>query len=177
MTLSEMMRKLCSCFIRKYRFPSGTIVYGDGKNLQIGKNVSFGGRVVLFGTAPIEIGDNTMIALNTVIHTSTHDYADHPMWCKRIDRPVKIGSHVWIGACAIILPGIIIEDYAVIGAGSVVTANVPLGAIVAGNPARIMRFREPDSYMRELQIQERNQSSIVSGGYVEKYSRNMAAIK
>jgi len=171
MTLSEMIRKLCSYFIRKYRFPTGTIVYGDGKNLQIGKNVSFGGRVVLFGTAPIEIGDNTMIALNTVIHTSTHDYTDHPMWCKRIDRPVKIGSHVWIGACAIILPGVIVEDYSVIGSGSVVTANVPLGAIVAGNPAKIIRYREPASYAKEPKITEWSQSCIVSEGFLEKYSK------
>lgn len=171
MSFSKILRKLCSCFIKKYRFPSGTIVYGDGKNLTIGNNVSFGGRVVLFGTAPIAIGDNTMIALNSVIHTSTHDYGDHPMWCKRIDRPVKIGSHVWIGACAVILPGVVIEDYAVVGSGSVVTANVPGGAIVAGNPAKIIKYREPASYMREPQIQEWHQARIIAEGYLDKFCK------
>jgi acetyltransferase-like isoleucine patch superfamily enzyme len=174
MPLADVIRTFCSPFIKKYRFPSGTIVYGDGKNLTIGKNVSFGGRVVLFGTAPIEIGDNTMIALNTVIHTSTHDYNDHPMWCKRIDRPVKIGSHVWIGACAIILPGVVVDDYAVIGSGSVVTANVPRGAIVAGNPARIVRFREPASYLREPLITEWSEAHLIAEGYLDKSCRKTA---
>jgi acetyltransferase-like isoleucine patch superfamily enzyme len=154
-----------SLYIRirnKARFPQGTIVYGDGSNLRIGQNVSFGGRVVLFGTAPITIGDNTMIALNTIIHTSTHDYNDHPMWKKRIDRPVHIGKHVWIGAAAIILPGVIISDYAVIGSGGVVTANVPEGAIVVGNPARIIRFRDPITYQREPEIVNWSDSQIVS---------------
>jgi acetyltransferase-like isoleucine patch superfamily enzyme len=148
--------------------PAGTIVYGDGSNLTIGSNVSFGGRVVLFGTAPIEIGDNTMIALNVIIHTATHDYTDHPMWRKRIDRPVKIGKHVWIGAAAIIMPGVIIGDYSVIGAGSVVTASIPRGAIVVGNPAKILRFREPASYNREPEIIEHNQSKIIAQGYLDK---------
>jgi acetyltransferase-like isoleucine patch superfamily enzyme len=66
------------------------------------------------------------------------------MWLTRIDRPIYIGKHVWIGAGAIILPGVKIEDYAVVGAGSIVTANVPKGAIVAGNPARIIKFRNID---------------------------------
>jgi len=152
----------------KVIFPQGTIVYGDGSNLKIGQNVSFGGRVVLFGTAPITIGDNTMIALNTIIHTSTHDYNDHPMWRKRIDRPVQIGMHVWIGAAAIILPGVIIGDYAVIGSGSVVTANVPEGAVVVGNPARIIGFRETDTYQREPEIVRWSDSQIVAETFGNK---------
>jgi acetyltransferase-like isoleucine patch superfamily enzyme len=166
--IRNIVRKVCSLFLRRYRFPLGTIVYGDGKNLSIGNNVSFGGRVALFGTAPIQIGNNTMIAMNVVIHTSTHDYNDHPMWRKRIDRPVKIGSHVWIGVGVIILPGVIIEDYAVIGSGSLLTANVPRGAIVVGNPARILKYRDPLSYEREPEIQKWNQSQIVAEGYLNK---------
>jgi maltose O-acetyltransferase len=52
-------------------------------------------------------------------------------------RPVRIGSHVWIGSGAIILPGVTIGDDAVVGAGSVVTRDVPAGAKVMGNPARV----------------------------------------
>ena len=129
------------------------IINGDKKNIIIGKSVSFGGNVTLFGTASITIGDHSMIALNVVIHTSTHDYNCHPMWIKRIDRPVKIGKHVWIGAGAIILPGVKIGDFAVVGAGSVVTKHVPLGAIVAGNPARLIKYRDSKIFMNKEEIQ------------------------
>ena len=119
----------------------GAITYGDGNNLTIGTNVSFGGDVLLYGSAPIIIGDHTMIAYKAIIHTSTHDYNNHPMWIERIDRPVKIGQHVWIGVGAIVLAGVKIGDYSVVGAGCIVNAHVPPYAVVAGNPARIIRFR------------------------------------
>ncbi len=109
---------------KKYKVPRGAISSYDGSNLSIGKNVSFGGNVFLFGTAEIPIGDDTMIAYGVIIHTSTHDYTVHPMRAIRIDRPVSIGKHVWIGTGAIILPGVKIGDYAVIGAGSVVNQNI-----------------------------------------------------
>lgn len=71
--------------------------------------------------------------------------ADHPRDAATRDaglefgRPVDIGRNVWIGAGALILPGVTVGDEALIGAGSVVTRDVPAGAAVAGNPARIMR--------------------------------------
>ena len=167
----KITREIYGKIIGKNNAPNGTIVYGDGSNLTIGKNVTFGGRVVLFGTAPIDIGDNTMIALNTIIHTSSHNYDDHPMWYKRIDRPVKIGKYVWIGAGAIILPGVIIEDHAVVGSGSIVTANVPRGAIVVGNPARIVKYRTESTYEREPLIHNHADSIIVREGYLEKYCK------
>ena len=61
---------------------------------------------------------------------------------KKTTRPVKIGKHVWIGTGAIIMPGIIVGDYAVVGAGSVVTSHIPSKAIVVGNPARIIKMRD-----------------------------------
>ena len=64
------------------------------------------------------------------------------MFQYRVDRSIKIGSNVWIGFNALILPGCIIEDYAVIAAGSVVCANVPRGAIAGGNPARVIKYRD-----------------------------------
>jgi acetyltransferase-like isoleucine patch superfamily enzyme len=147
---------------------AGAVVSGDGSNIVLGKDVSFGGHVLLFGTAPIRIGDNTMIGYGAIIHTSTHDYADHPMWYKRIDRPVSIGKDVWIGTGAILLPGVVVEDYAVVGAGAVVTANVPKGAIVAGNPAVILKWRDPSTYNGQRKIVSRNDSIVQKGGYLEK---------
>ncbi|MCU7521145.1 MAG: acyltransferase [Ignavibacteria bacterium] len=108
-----------------------------------------------------------MIAYGVVIHTSTHDYNCHPMWTKHIMRPVKIGKYVWIGTGAIILPGVIIKDHAVIAAGSVVNANVPEGAIVAGNPARIVKYRDPSIYKNKLPIIEnRSEAEIINDTYL-----------
>ena len=148
----------------------GTLNSANQKNLKIGKNVSFGGNVFLYPNATITIGDSTMIAYGVIIHTSTHDYSCHPMYEKRIDLPVKIGNNVWIGAGAIILPGVIIEDYAVIGAGCVVTKNVPEGAIVVGNPPRIIKNRDPKIYKDKCpSILDPNDATIILGNYLEVY--------
>jgi|ERR1035437_2382624 acetyltransferase-like isoleucine patch superfamily enzyme len=147
----------------------GTIIYGPIKNLRLGRNVSFGGNVVLCLNNFIEIDDDTMIAVNTVIHTSTHDYNCHPMWYKRIDAPIKIGKHVWIGVGAIILPGVIIEDYAVVAAGSIVTKNVPRGSIVAGNPAKIIKRRESSIFEKEPKIITHNDCIIEKKEYLSNY--------
>lgn len=112
------------------------------KNVKFGENVSCGQNLLFYGTAPIIVGDRTMIGARTIIMTATHDYNLHPMSIKRIDRPVEIGKHVWIGAGAIIHPGVKIGDYAVVGSGSIVTKHVPQGAIVAGNPAKIIKWRD-----------------------------------
>ena len=136
---------------------------GDFNNIQKGINVSFGGNVLLFAVAKIIIGDNTMIGYGTKIHTATHDYEDHPMWCKMIKRPVQIGHDVWIGFDVKIMPGVIIGDYSVIGAGSVVTKHVPKGAIIAGNPAKIIKYRD----LEYLESSEPKIQSICDAEIVE----------
>jgi len=119
----------------------GVRITGDKQNITIGSSVSFGGDVELFSTAPITIGEHCMIGMQVMLHASTHDYNKHPMWKVRIDRPIAIGKHVWIGARCIVTGGVRVGDFAVVGAGSVVTSHVPEGAIVAGNPAVIIGHR------------------------------------
>ena len=86
----------------------------------------------------IEIGDGSLIGHNTTIATLNHDFNPdkranlHP-------SPVKIGKNVWIGSDCTILPGVEIGDGAVIGAGSVVTKNIPANSIAVGNPARVIK--------------------------------------
>ncbi len=134
-------------------YPGVTFI-GPLDNYNIGEKVTIGLGSILFACENITIGDNSMIAVGVIIHTSTHDYAAHPMWKYRIDRPVYIGDYSWIGAGAIILPGVRIGRNAVVGAGSVVTANVPEGAIVAGNPARIIKHRNKADYLKKPDIIE-----------------------
>lgn len=86
--------------------------------------------------AGITLGDNVQIGPNVTIATDNHDLKDHYILkC----RPVTINNNAWIGANATILPGVTVGENAVIGAGSVVTKDVPANTVVAGNPARVIR--------------------------------------
>jgi maltose O-acetyltransferase len=88
----------------------------------------------------VRIGDGTQIGPGVQILTADHprdpaERASGMEW----GVPIKIGRNVWIGGGAILLPGVTVGDDAVIGAGSVVTRDVPAGATVAGNPARVLQ--------------------------------------
>ncbi len=99
------------------------------------------------GGGSIDIGNNVLIAQFVSIIASGHGtragqfIADQPpptTW-----RDIHIGNDVWLGASSVVLPGVNISDGAVIGAGSVVYTDVPANAIMVGNPARLVRYREP----------------------------------
>lgn len=109
-----------------------------GKNIKIGKNVFINACCRFQDQGGIEIGDGSLIGHNTTIATLNHDFNPdkranlHP-------SPVKIGKNVWIGSDCTILPGVEIGDGAVIGAGSIVTKNVPANSIAVGSPARVIK--------------------------------------
>ncbi|MFA5453337.1 MAG: sugar O-acetyltransferase [Candidatus Methanomethylophilaceae archaeon] len=108
-----------------------------GTNLILGKNVMINYNCTFLDDTKIFIGDYVMIAPGVQIISVTHS-KDHMRRrdLASIHIPVTIGNDVWIGAGAIILPGIKIGDRSIIGAGSVVTKDVPPDTIFAGNPAR-----------------------------------------
>lgn len=139
------MKKFCSFF---GGFAGNNFYYSLGltitnyKNVSIGHRCSFGGNVRLHAHDKIEIGNDCMFGYGIVIATATHDYHIDIMNKSFITKSVTIGSNVWIGLNAIILPGITIGDGVVVGAGSIVTKDIPSYAIVAGNPAKIIKFRE-----------------------------------
>jgi len=107
-------------------------------NLFIGRDVHISAYVHILAHERVEIGNHTIIASGVTITTATHDYRVELMRSRRVNKPVIIGDNVWIGAGAIILPGITVGSGAVIGAGAVVTRNVPENAVVAGVPARVI---------------------------------------
>jgi len=113
------------------------------ENVKIGSNCGINHGAELYGGGGIEIGDGTLIAYHVLVFSDTREYRNRDPITKqvRIVKPVRIGKDVWIGARAIILPGVEIADHAVVGAGSVVTKNVGEWEIVAGNPARKIRSR------------------------------------
>jgi galactoside O-acetyltransferase len=111
-----------------------------GKHVKFGRNVYANFNLTLVDDSYIEIGDYTMIAPNVVIATAGHPIL--PELREKIyqyNMPVKIGRNVWIGAGAVILPGVTIGDGSVIGAGSVVTKDIPAGVVAVGNPCRVLR--------------------------------------
>jgi maltose O-acetyltransferase len=111
-----------------------------------GYNVSLGARsfvnygAILLDVNPIEIGDDVQIATGVQLLTATHPL-DAPtrlaLW--ESGRPISIGDAAWLGAGAIVLPGVRIGREAVVGAGAIVTRDVAPGTVVAGNPARLIR--------------------------------------
>jgi acetyltransferase-like isoleucine patch superfamily enzyme len=88
---------------------------------------------------PLKIGNNVNISSYTLIQTLTHDPQNPDFVC--LERPVVIGDYAWIGARAIICPGVTVGEGAVVAAGAVVTKNVPPYTIVGGNPAAYIKDR------------------------------------
>ena len=90
--------------------------------------------------AAIYVGDDTMFAPNVVITTTNHTI-NPELREKRMQyvKPVHIGKNVWIGSGAVILPGVTIGDNSVIGAGSIVTKDIPANVVAVGNPCRVLR--------------------------------------
>lgn len=109
-----------------------------GINITVGKNVFINACCKFQDQAGIEIGNNVLIGHSVVIATLNHDFQIENRLSMHAHK-VKIGNDVWIGSNATILPGITINDGAIIGAGSVVTKDVPKNTIVTGNPAKIIK--------------------------------------
>lgn len=110
-----------------------------GKNIKVGKNVFINSGCRFQDQGGISIGDGTLIGHNVVLATLNHGIAPderHDLF----PAPIHIGRNVWIGANATVLPGVTIGDNAVIAAAAVVTKNVPANVVVAGVPAKVIRF-------------------------------------
>lgn len=111
-----------------------------GTNLCIGDNVFFNFNCVVLDVMRVEVGSRTLIGPNVQIYTATHPM-NHLERAAGLEyaRPVTIGQDVWIGGGAVICPGVTIGDRSVIGAGSVVTKDIPPDVFAAGNPCRVIR--------------------------------------
>ena len=110
-----------------------------GRHIHLGKGSYINMGATLLDNAPIHIGAEVMIGPNVQIYTAAHALdADERIQGVETALPVTIEDRVWIGGGAILLPGVTIGREAVVGAGSVVTRDVPAGARVAGNPARLL---------------------------------------
>ncbi|MEG1702811.1 MAG: sugar O-acetyltransferase [Erysipelotrichaceae bacterium] len=143
--LSELLGKMGDhCWIT----PPFYVDYGN--NISIGNNCEINMNCTFLDDNKITIGDYALIAPNVQFYTAYHPLSARERFgemkedgtfpfCKTLTAPITIGNHVWIGGGSILLPGVSIGDNCVIGAGSVVTHNIPANSIAYGNPCRIIR--------------------------------------
>jgi maltose O-acetyltransferase len=111
-----------------------------GSNIYIGDNVFFNFNCVVLDVTPVTIGSDTMFGPAVQIYTATHPLeASERLKGLEAGTSITIGSGVWVGGGAMLLPGVTVGDRSVIGAGSVVTRDIPPDVFAAGNPCRVIR--------------------------------------
>lgn len=129
-----------------------------GHHVHMGKNVYANFNLTLVDDTHIYIGDYTMIGPNVVIATG-----GHPLLPElrekgyQYNAPVHVGRNCWLGAGVIIVPGITIGDNAVIGAGSIVTKDIPSNVLAVGNPCRVLREineHDKENYFKDRRIDD-----------------------
>ena len=127
-----------------------------GSNVHIGNNFYANFNLVMVDDGQIYIGDKVMIGPNVTLCTTGHPV--YPLYREMVAHyslPIHIGNNVWIGAHSVILPGVTIGDNTVIGAGSIVTRDIPANVVAVGNPCRVMREisdHDKEYYFRDLKV-------------------------
>jgi maltose O-acetyltransferase len=110
-----------------------------GFNIHLGRKCFFNFNCVVLDVTTVRIGDYTLFGPAVQIYTATHPMEAELRRTQEFAKPIEIGSDVWVGGGAVILPGVTIGSRSIIGAGSVVTRDVPEGVFAAGNPCRVIR--------------------------------------
>lgn len=110
-----------------------------GSNIFLGERVFFNFNCVVLDVCTVTIGDYTLFGPAVQIYTAMHPMNAELRRTQEFGKPVVIGSDAWVGGGAIICPGVTIGSKTVIGAGSVVTRNIPDSVFAAGNPCRVLR--------------------------------------
>lgn len=123
-------------------FPPFSTDYG--LNIKLGKNVFINSGCCFQDQGGIEIGDDVLIGQQVVIATLNHDFNPQKR-ANMYPSTIKIGNRVWIGTHATICPGVSIGENSIIAAGAVVTKNVPPNTLVAGVPAKIIKYISDES--------------------------------
>lgn len=127
-----------------------------GHHVHFGKNVYANFNLTLVDDTHIYVGDSTMLGPNVTLAT-----AGHPILPELRERqlqynmPVHIGKNCWLGAGVVVLPGVTIGDNTVIGAGSIVTRDIPANVVAVGNPCRVLRpigERDREFYFRDRRL-------------------------
>ena len=121
-----------------YVKPPLSVDYGE--NISLGDRVFVNYNLTALDVAAITIGDDCLLGPNVQLLTPTHPVAIEPRRDKlEAALPITLGRNVWLGGGVIVCPGVTIGDNSVVGAGSVVTRDIPANVVAVGNPARVIR--------------------------------------
>ncbi|MGN7454419.1 sugar O-acetyltransferase [Paenibacillus pasadenensis] len=127
-----------------------------GRHVHFGKGVYANFNLTMVDDTHIYVGDHTMFGPNVTVATAGHPIVPHLReQVSQFNLPVRIGRNVWVGAGAVILPGVAIGDNTVIGAGSIVTKDIPANVVAVGNPCRVLREindRDKEFYYKDRKI-------------------------
>src|SRR3954464_13208319 len=110
-----------------------------GSNILLGEGVFFNFHCVVLDVCVVKVGDFTLFGPAVQIYTATHPLNAELRRRQEFAKPIDIGSDVWVGGASILCPGVKIGSKSVIGAGSVVTRDIPEDVFAAGNPCRVIR--------------------------------------
>lgn len=124
----------------------GPLYVNLAKNIHIGDYVSIQPYLRCMSAGNIEIEDHVMIAMNVSLVTNNHDPYQRDILTV---ADIRIKKGAWIGTGAIILPGVTVGKHAIVGAGSVVNRDIPDYAVAVGNPARVIRYLDPDKFAED----------------------------
>lgn len=126
-----------------------------GSHIEVGKNFFANYNCTILDVAKVTIGDNCFMAPNVAIYTAGHPiYPDVRSAIWEYGKQVTIGDNVWIGGNTVICPGVNIGSNVIIGAGSVVTKDIPDWAVAAGNPCKVLRMITEDDKRRLFRDEE-----------------------
>lgn len=122
-----------------------------GSNITIGDNVFINFGCIIFDMGEVTIGDNAMFGPRVGIYTTNHAFdAEERVANVVMSKPIHIGNRVWLSADVKIVQGVTIGDNSIIGAGSVVTKDIPSNVIAAGNPCRVIRkITDEDKWIKK----------------------------
>ena len=121
-----------------------------GNNITIGNNVFLNFGCIIFDMGEVTIGDNVMFGPRVGLYTTNHAFDPEERTANiSVSRPIRIGSRVWVAADVKIVQGVTVGEDSIIGAGSVVTRDIPAGVVAAGNPCRVLRrIGEQDKWLK-----------------------------
>lgn len=185
--IAQVLRTLYRQKLIKYKFrnitmPEGCVIAKDvsinfPKRLVLGEYVRLGPNCKIDAEGEVEIKKGTILGPNVVILSSSHEYNNTellPYSSKDQKRKVVIGKGCWIGYGAMISPGVKMEDGCVVAMGSVVTKDVPKGAVVGGNPATILKYREGVDEIEKMIDENAYYIKYLKEGRVQRVDRGVS---